>query len=131
MFGPLLLGTLTLMTMVVCVSVWAGVVRQHVAAAIGLPLPPAPAPLLAGDALDASADRDKLSPTEVHGMFPAFAFCKANAGALCAVGDASCSICLCAFEAAEPLRRLPCGHAYHAACIDRCLVTNASCTRCS
>lgn len=116
---PLLLGTLTLLTMVVCVSVWAGVFRQQIFEVIH------------GHAQDeALPRRDKLSEAEVNAMFPAFTFTKGETAALGATGDVCCSVCLCSFEEGELLRRLACGHSYHSICLDRWLLTNATCPRC-
>lgn len=116
---PLLLGTLTLLTMVVCVSVWAGVFRQHLFE------------VLHGHAPEESFPRrDKLSETEVNAMFPAFVFTKGETAALGATGDVCCSVCLCSFEEGELLRRLACGHSYHSHCLDRWLLSNATCPRC-
>jgi hypothetical protein len=33
--------------------------------------------------------------------------------------DAECYICLATFELDEHVRRLPCGHEFHAECVDR------------
>lgn len=149
--GPLLLGSLTLLTMVVCVSVWAGIFRQHVLehGLIGgtgngdsgfsfLTVTNGTAGGVNGALNDTFATltprshtyKDKLSEAEVSAMFPAFRFVKRDTAALCAVGDASCSVCLCVFEEGDELRRLACGHSYHASCLDRWLVTNATCPRC-
>ena len=114
---PLLLGTLTLLTMVVCVSVWAGVFRQHLF-----------------DVLHGQTEEfprsDKLSEAEVNAMFPSFVFTKKETDALGATGDICCSVCLCSFEEGESLRRLACGHSYHSECLDKWLLTNATCPRC-
>lgn len=127
---PFLLGTLTLLTMIVCVSVWASVFRQHMLEAMSGNLVHGAGMNgdMAGD--DRHSRRDKLSSSEVNAMFPSFKFTKVETVALCAVGDASCSVCLCAFEEGESLRRLACGHSYHAECLDRWLLTNATCPRC-
>lgn len=154
LLGPLLLGSLTVMTMLVCVSVWAGVFRQHMIEAMGVNIGTTGigsgnrffnliegggdvagvggtgAGMADGNGNGMNHDRDKLSQEEVNAMFPAFQFTKDVTEALCAVGDASCSVCLCTFEESEPLRRLPCGHSYHSTCLDQWLVTNASCPRC-
>ena len=155
---PLLFGSLTIMTMLVCVSVWAGVFRQQMLEAMGVYVGPGGSDAAAaagitngggggnsslgaillgtgGDTITGNNpagmnhDRDKLSQEEVDAMFLAFKFTKGVTEALCAVRDASCSICLCAFEEGEPLRRLACGQSYHAHCLDRWLLTNASCPR--
>ncbi|KAJ1549789.1 hypothetical protein HK405_002302, partial [Cladochytrium tenue] len=34
----------------------------------------------------------------------------------------TCAICVSDFEPGDQLRRLPCGHAFHAACIDAWLL---------
>jgi hypothetical protein len=41
-----------------------------------------------------------------------------------------CGVCLCEYEEAEMLRFLPCGHHFHASCIDQWLTTNKSCPYC-
>lgn len=135
LLGPLVLGFLMLMTMVVCVSVWAGLFRQQILETMTTRLD--------DDSLRAGMHhgglafspygqprRDKLSEVEVNAMFPAFEFTKVEVNALCAVGDASCSVCLCSFEEREMLRRLACGHSYHSECLDQWLLTNATCPRC-
>lgn len=132
LLGPLVLGSLTLMTMVVCVSVWAGVFRQQMLDTMTSNLENSAmnhATTLGFVGYD-HPRRDKLSEKEVNAMFPAFEFSKIERDALCAVGDASCSVCLCSFEEKEMLRRLACGHSYHSECLDRWLLTNATCPRC-
>lgn len=44
--------------------------------------------------------------------------------------DSSCAVCLCEFEGAEQLRRLPCNHSFHQSCIDRWLRRNQVCPLC-
>lgn len=109
---PLLMGVLTMLTMVVCVSVWAGVFRRQV------------------DTIRTDERRDALTQTEVEAMFPPFEYTKRETVALGATGDVCCCVCLCGFEEGERLRRLACGHSYHAMCLDQWLVTNATCPRC-
>lgn len=124
---PIVLGVVILMTLAVCVTVWAGAFRQHmVESIIGIMEGPG-----SFESVQESLHRrDKLSEAEVCAMFPAFQFTKGETDALCAVGDASCSVCLYTFEEGEMLRRLACGHSYHSECLDRWLLTNASCPRC-
>lgn len=45
-------------------------------------------------------------------------------------GESGCAICLCAFEAEEQLRRLPCGHRFHRDCIDTWLQRSRKCPLC-
>lgn len=119
---PVLLGILALLTMVVCLSVWASVFRQHIFEVIHGHRP--------DEGSVTPTRRDKLSEAEVNAMFPAFVFTKGETGALGAAGDVCCSVCLCTFEEGEMLRRLACGHSYHSACLDQWLLTNATCPRC-
>ncbi|CAJ1359623.1 unnamed protein product [Effrenium voratum] len=42
----------------------------------------------------------------------------------------SCAVCLSDFEGGEQLRRLPCAHCFHQACIDRWLRRNQVCPLC-
>jgi hypothetical protein len=44
--------------------------------------------------------------------------------------DASCVICLCAYERGEMVRTLPCKHHFHAQCIDEWLQLDKSCALC-
>jgi len=37
-------------------------------------------------------------------------------------GNDECPVCLCSLAAGDQLREIPCGHKYHAACIDRWLI---------
>lgn len=124
---PILLGFATIMTLFVCASVWAGIFRPHLLDSL---LWVSDLPVRFAPPNEPINRRDKLSEVEVNAMFPSFRFTKRETDALCAVGDASCSVCLCSFEEGELLRRLPCGHSYHSACLDRWLLTNASCPRC-
>lgn len=121
---PFLLVTLTLLTVVVCVSVWASVFRRQIFQVIHGHAPEE------GGAATSGTRRDKLSEAEVNAMFPAFVFTKGETAALGATGDVCCSVCLCSFEEGDLLRRLACGHSYHSSCLDQWLITNATCPRC-
>mmetsp|Transcript_123696 Transcript_123696/g.309148 ORF Transcript_123696/g.309148 Transcript_123696/m.309148 type:complete len:296 (-) Transcript_123696:123-1010(-) len=44
--------------------------------------------------------------------------------------ETSCAVCLSDFEWDDMLRRLPCGHAFHRACIDKWLRRNKVCPLC-
>ncbi|KAG1362299.1 E3 ubiquitin-protein ligase [Cocos nucifera] len=44
--------------------------------------------------------------------------------------DAECCICLSAYDDGVELRRLPCGHHFHSACIGKWLLINATCPLC-
>ncbi|XP_010933860.1 E3 ubiquitin-protein ligase At1g12760 isoform X2 [Elaeis guineensis] len=44
--------------------------------------------------------------------------------------DAECCICLSAYDDGVELHRLPCGHQFHCACIDKWLLINATCPLC-
>lgn len=44
--------------------------------------------------------------------------------------DAECCICLSAYEDGIELRELPCGHHFHASCIDKWLYINSTCPLC-
>lgn len=46
------------------------------------------------------------------------------------VGETSCAVCLGDFERFDTLRRLPCGHHFHRACIDKWLKKNKVCPLC-
>lgn len=108
---PIILGTLALLTIAMCARAWTRVLRRRAR--------------LAG-----AAAHDRLAPAETDAMFPRFHFEKAHAAALGAAGEPACAVCLCGYEEGEDLRRLRCGHSYHADCLDEWLVTNASCPRC-
>lgn len=116
---PVVLGTLALLTVAACARAWARVLRRrtnrspfHIGTSSPVEMP------------------DRLSPSETEVMFPRFVFEKAHAAALGASGENSCAVCLSGYEEGELLRRLRCGHSYHADCLDGWLDTNASCPRC-
>ena len=44
--------------------------------------------------------------------------------------DHKCSVCYCNYEKNDVLRTLPCGHHYHAECIDGWLADNPTCPMC-
>ncbi|KAF9167245.1 hypothetical protein DFQ26_005204 [Actinomortierella ambigua] len=44
--------------------------------------------------------------------------------------DATCSICLCEYEDEEELRKMPCLHYFHKACVDEWLKLHKSCPLC-
>eukprot|EP00180_Rhodochaete_pulchella_P001661 Plantae.Rhodophyta-Rhodochaete_pulchella.ctg25044.p1 GENE.Plantae.Rhodophyta-Rhodochaete_pulchella.ctg25044~~Plantae.Rhodophyta-Rhodochaete_pulchella.ctg25044.p1 ORF type:complete len:186 (+),score=15.04 Plantae.Rhodophyta-Rhodochaete_pulchella.ctg25044:47-559(+) len=44
--------------------------------------------------------------------------------------QATCSICLCDYEAEESVNELPCGHRYHPPCIQQWLKTSSLCPLC-
>lgn len=44
--------------------------------------------------------------------------------------DATCAICLSAYEKSDKLRHLPCKHHFHSECIDQWLLKNKSCPFC-
>lgn len=44
--------------------------------------------------------------------------------------DAECCICLSNYDDGAELRELPCGHHFHASCVDKWLYTNATCPLC-
>jgi hypothetical protein len=126
-FFPLMLGALSLLTMLICLTAWTRIFQYHF--------------LLAISGFFADDDEfhrygagrpgfDQLSDAELNFMFPAFSFAKLHFTALSVAGDPSCSICLNSYEENELLRRLCCGHSYHAVCIDPWLRTNASCPKC-
>mmetsp|Transcript_3309 Transcript_3309/g.9735 ORF Transcript_3309/g.9735 Transcript_3309/m.9735 type:complete len:332 (-) Transcript_3309:49-1044(-) len=41
-----------------------------------------------------------------------------------------CPVCICDYEEGDALRVLPCGHAFHAPCVDQWLGVNATCPLC-
>jgi hypothetical protein len=123
----MMLGTLTVLTMIICLTAWARIFRHHVLVA------------MQGGVLIADEDQhgapamygfDQLTEAEVNYMFPQFQYAKKHSSALSAAGDLSCSICLGSYEETDTLRRLGCGHSYHAPCLDPWLRTNATCPRC-
>jgi hypothetical protein len=44
--------------------------------------------------------------------------------------DSSCAVCLSDFEDGDSIRRLPCNHSFHCACVDRWLSQNKECPLC-
>lgn len=128
---PLMLGTFTMLTMVVCITTWARIFRLQILRAVHGRFGADEDFLMTG--LPPSrrhSRRDQLTNAEVDSMFPAFCYAKDEAAALGASGDPTCSVCLSSYEEDEHLRRLGCGHAYHALCLDQWLQTNATCPRC-
>jgi Ring finger domain len=128
---PLMLGTFTMLTMVVCITTWARIFRLQILRAVQGRFP-GDEELLTGGTLGSRRypRQDQLTDAEVNAMFPAFLYVKDQASALGACGDPTCSVCLCSYEESEALRRLGCGHVYHASCLDQWLRTNATCPRC-
>mmetsp|Transcript_34731 Transcript_34731/g.81084 ORF Transcript_34731/g.81084 Transcript_34731/m.81084 type:complete len:459 (-) Transcript_34731:46-1422(-) len=45
-------------------------------------------------------------------------------------GQSQCMVCLCGFENGDEVRRLPCGHIFHASCIDEWLRRCTDCPVC-
>lgn len=127
MMLPLVLGMCSLLTAFICVTAWARILRHHLRRLIN-------GNTVADDLADVdvhwASARDQLSSSEICAMFPSFVFSKAQGAALSAAGDPSCSVCLSSYEPRDCLRRLRCGHSYHAACLDPWLRRNATCPRC-
>ncbi len=78
-----------------------------------------------GDEVDASGDASPHAPTRPAGK-PA---------ALTADGEdgseaPQCSVCIMDFEEGEDLRRLPCLHVFHQACIDQWMTQHRTCPNC-
>lgn len=44
--------------------------------------------------------------------------------------ETSCAVCLSDFDEHSMLRRLPCGHSFHSACVDKWLKQNKTCPLC-
>jgi hypothetical protein len=44
--------------------------------------------------------------------------------------DHTCSICLCEFQSVESVRKTPCGHVYHEACLDSWCNSHLTCPIC-
>ena len=66
---------------------------------------------------------------DAAGARPGAASAAGAAGAVAAAA-ASCSVCLEAYDDGAELRELPCGHAFHAACIAQWLEQSAICPVC-
>eukprot|EP01105_Mastigella_eilhardi_P014739 TRINITY_DN3356_c0_g1_i1.p1 TRINITY_DN3356_c0_g1~~TRINITY_DN3356_c0_g1_i1.p1 ORF type:complete len:395 (-),score=98.61 TRINITY_DN3356_c0_g1_i1:75-1259(-) len=66
------------------------------------------------------------SPQRI-GELPSFAY---HPDDVVTAADATCAICLGDYENEELIRMLPCGHHFHASCIDKWLVTNKTCPFC-
>ena len=63
--------------------------------------------------------------------FPKFCFSTRHAHVMTEIGQAeSCTICLGDYEPGEELRLLPCGHCFHAECVDAWLQINRICPIC-
>ena len=45
--------------------------------------------------------------------------------------DQECAICLCPYEAEQPIKRMFCRHHYHSTCIDQWLATKVTCPLCN
>mmetsp|Transcript_2174 Transcript_2174/g.4999 ORF Transcript_2174/g.4999 Transcript_2174/m.4999 type:complete len:437 (+) Transcript_2174:347-1657(+) len=63
-------------------------------------------------------------------MLPTFTAGEERPGAAGGASAEECSICLQATQPGETMRRLPCLHAFHAACADQWLKTSGSCPQC-
>jgi len=82
----------------------------------------------------------KLSKRQIEKMFPAIAYRTRNDNESRASNpieseeeeeeEEQCTVCLCEYEEADMVRRLPCGHMYHAKCLDSWITTNATCPSC-
>ncbi|TVU02394.1 hypothetical protein EJB05_52109, partial [Eragrostis curvula] len=89
-------------------------------------------PSLGPSSPPASPLRAGLSPAELHRL-PSFAFSSPRGDG---DGDASlpshlCAVCIETAHAGERWRALPaCGHAFHAACVDRWLAKSSACPIC-
>jgi hypothetical protein len=132
---PLLLGIVTSLGMVICATVWSRIFRYHLLRAVygGDVQLDVHLHSMAGnpDISSRELQRDFLTIDEIRSMFPTFVFTKKQAVALGTSGDPSCSVCLSSYEEGERLRRLGCGHTYHAdGCLDQWLQTSATCPRC-
>jgi hypothetical protein len=44
--------------------------------------------------------------------------------------EPSCTVCLCEYECGDEIRRLPCGHDFHQACIDKWMTQHTTCPIC-
>ncbi|MBU38167.1 MAG: hypothetical protein CMA59_01435 [Euryarchaeota archaeon] len=63
--------------------------------------------------------------------FPKFCYSAGHAHVMAEIGQAeSCTICLGDYESGEELRLLPCGHCFHAECVDAWLQINRICPIC-
>jgi len=63
--------------------------------------------------------------------FPKFCFTPSHSTVMKEIGQSeSCTICLGDYESDEELRLLPCGHCFHAECVDAWLQINSICPMC-
>lgn len=71
--------------------------------------------------LDSSADTGERLHQRCGSGAPQWSTCHAGE---------KCAVCLCDFDAGDMVRRLPCVHHFHPACIDRWLSQNKRCPLC-
>jgi len=68
------------------------------------------------------------APQDLIDQMPLVEFCPDPSSSKNA--ETSCAVCLSDFEVDDMLRRLPCGHDFHRACIDKWLKRNKVCPLC-
>jgi len=76
---------------------------------------------------DVKAERWKIKAQSVIQHLPSFRFGKSKSSETC---DCTCTVCQCLYEESDLVRQLPCGHIFHAMCVDRWLGQKDTCPYC-
>lgn len=79
------------------------------------------------EAPDADSPKPQGASQTLIDSIPCGKFCPNLSGA---TSDISCAVCLNEFEENDMLRRLPCNHSFHSACVDKWLKRNKNCPLC-
>ena len=81
-------------------------------------------------ALDERVEAVGLSAEDITGGTMEARMTMEELTTLRANGEADCKICLCDYEVAETVRRLPCLHVFHADCVDQHFRHKKNCPIC-
>lgn len=81
---------------------------------------------------DVKTERWKMRAAVEIAKLPLTKFCQAALSAKTDANDSElkCLVCQCEYEEGEEVRTLPCGHVFHAECVDEWLSTRPGCAYC-